>query len=116
LVLIDYDKCMGCKYCMVACPFMARHFNEAKKPPRGVPEMASGDERKGVVEKCDFCEDRLSGGDLPRCVEVCPYDARIFGNRDNPDSKVAKLLAQEKAEVLKPEGEYHSSVYYIGVK
>jgi molybdopterin-containing oxidoreductase family iron-sulfur binding subunit len=116
LVLIDYDKCMGCKYCMLACPYMARHFNQARKPPPGVPANAGGDSRQGVVEKCDFCEDRLAAGGLPRCVEVCPYDARIFGDLDDPDSRVAKLLAEEKPEVLKPEGAYHPSVYYLGVK
>jgi len=116
LVLIDYDKCMGCQYCMLACPYMARHFNEARTPPPDVPAGAGGDSRKGVVEKCDFCEDRLSVGGLPRCVEVCSYDARIFGDRDDPGSRVAKLVAEEKPEVLKPEGAYHPSVYYIGVK
>lgn len=116
LVLIDYEKCMGCKYCMVACPYQARYFNEALAPPPGVPVMGDGDSRKGAVEKCDFCHDRLTAGQQPRCVEACPYDARFFGDRDNPDDPVAKLLREQKAVVLKSEGGFGPSVYYIGVE
>jgi Fe-S-cluster-containing dehydrogenase component len=116
VVLIDYEKCMGCKYCVVACPYSARHFNEAQAPPEGVPVMGNGNARQGAVEKCDFCHDRLAEGKQPRCVEVCPYEARTFGDRDNPDDDVSKLLREQKAVVLKPECEFGPSVYYRGVE
>jgi molybdopterin-containing oxidoreductase family iron-sulfur binding subunit len=116
LVLIDYDKCIGCKYCMEACPYMARHFNEAKPPPQGVPVIGNGNLRKGIVEKCTFCEDRLSDGKPPRCVEACPYDARVFGDLEDPEADVTKLVQKEKPLVMKPDGGYNPSVYYTGVK
>lgn len=116
IVRIDYEKCMGCKYCIVACPFNARYFNEAEKPPAGVPVMGSGNERKGAVEKCDFCYDRLAEGRKPRCVEVCPYEARFFGDRDNPEDPVAKLLGENKCVTLKAEEKFGPSVYYTGVE
>jgi molybdopterin-containing oxidoreductase family iron-sulfur binding subunit len=117
IVLIDYDKCMGCKYCMIACPYQARYFNQARKPPEGVPAMAEGDRlRKGAVEKCDLCHDRLAQGEAPRCVELCPYDARLFGDKDDPGSEVARRLKQDNPVTLKPDGGFGPSIYYLGVK
>jgi len=116
LVLIDYEKCIGCKYCMLACPYQARYFNEGKKPPKGVPAMANDGWRKGAVEKCDFCEDRLSRGELPRCVELCPYEARVIGDVDDPKSGAAKLLRDGNLVTLKPECDFRPSIYYLGVK
>jgi len=116
LVLIDYEKCIGCRYCMLACPYQARYFNEGKKPPVGVPAMANDSSRKGAVEKCDFCEDRLSQGKLPRCVELCPYEARVMGDTEDPESSAAKLLREGNPVTLKPEGVFKPSIYYLGVK
>lgn len=116
LVLIDYEKCMGCKYCIIACPYMARQFNEARNHPDGVPHIGEVDSRKGVVEKCDFCVDRLASGRQPLCVESCPYEARVFGDLENPDSQIARVILGDSASVLKPAGRFGPSVYYVGVK
>jgi len=116
LVQIDYSKCVGCKYCIIACPFMARQFNDARDPPLGVPRVAAGDSRKGVVEKCDFCSDRLAAGREPVCVESCPYEARIFGDLDDANSRVGKLVAGAGGVTLKPDAGSRPSVYYIGVR
>jgi dimethyl sulfoxide reductase iron-sulfur subunit len=116
LVQIDYTKCVGCRYCVIACPFMARQFNEARRPPAGVPSIAASDSRKGVVEKCDFCADRLMAGGKPVCVESCPYEARVFGDIEDPNGEVARIVSSGGVNILKPEGRFSPSVYYVGVK
>jgi molybdopterin-containing oxidoreductase family iron-sulfur binding subunit len=79
--------------------------------------MAEGDRlRKGAVEKCDLCHDRLAQGEAPRCVELCPYDARLFGDKDDPGSEVARRLKQDNPVTLKPDGGFGPSIYYLGVK
>src|SRR5512143_790464 len=77
LVLVDYDKCIGCKYCMMACPYDARYVNEEKQ----------------AVDKCTFCVHRLDAGLPPACVETCVGQARHFGDLNDPESEVSKLLA-----------------------
>jgi len=113
VVLIDRDKCMGCRYCVVACPFMARFFYEDSKRPQGLPRMDKEDERLGTVEKCDLCIDRVKEGQNPVCVETCPYQARIFGDADDPESEVHKLIQSGRAKTLKEEEGFGASVYYI---
>ncbi len=111
VVLIDRDRCMGCRYCVVACPYMARYFYNDLKRPLGVPRMDLEDERLGTVEKCDFCIDRVREGDLPACVKACPYEARTFGDADDPNSRVHGLMA--RAKPLKEDEGFNPSVYYI---
>ncbi|NAY90055.1 MAG: 4Fe-4S dicluster domain-containing protein [Desulfurococcales archaeon] len=110
-VLIDQDKCSGCKYCMVACPYGARFFYEDKARPKDLLRMDSEEERKGAVEKCDLCIDRLRVGREPACVEVCPTRARIFGDADDEKSEVHELISSGRAKALKPE--HKPSIYYI---
>ncbi len=93
LVLMDYDMCIGCRFCVVACPYSARRFNWL------IPELSPEDVNPlvpvrpvGVVEKCTFCVHRTRKGKLPRCVEVCPVNARHFGDLNDPESEVSKLL------------------------
>ena len=87
VVLINERLCVGCKYCMVACPYQARIFNE----------------EKGVADKCWLCLDWVLGGGVPACVQACIPGARIFGRTDDPDSEVSRLIASGRAKPLHPE-------------
>ncbi|MFZ5926525.1 MAG: 4Fe-4S dicluster domain-containing protein [Acidobacteriota bacterium] len=109
IVVIDYDWCIGCRYCMAACPYGARHFNWAEPViPRDVvnPNMHVLGNRprpKGVVEKCTFCIQRVRGGRYPACVEVCPVGARKFGNLLDKDSEIRYIIEHKRILVLKEE-------------
>jgi Fe-S-cluster-containing dehydrogenase component len=109
ITVIDYDWCIGCRYCEAACPYWARRFNFAEpKIPDGEvnPDMGYLSNRprpKGVVEKCTFCLHRTRVGRMPACLEVCPTGARKFGNVLDPDSEVAYILRNKRVYVLKEE-------------
>ncbi len=77
VVLINKEKCIGCKYCMMACPYGVRSFSK----------------REGVVEKCTLCQQRTAVGELPMCVQDCCANARFYGDLDDPNSDVSKELA-----------------------
>lgn len=114
-VEIDYDKCIGCRMCMAACPYNARSFNW-EEPVRD-PDFNYGDARvpvrfKGVAEKCTLCKERTDDGDDPKCVKCCPTKARIFGDLDDPDSEVSKRIKAKNAHVLLPEQGTHPQVHY----
>jgi molybdopterin-containing oxidoreductase family iron-sulfur binding subunit len=109
IVVIDYDWCIGCRYCMASCPYGARHFNWAE--PQLPAEELNPDTHiignrpraKGVVEKCSFCIQRVRKGRYPACVEVCPVGARKFGNLLDPNSEIRYLLEHTRTFVLKAE-------------
>jgi Fe-S-cluster-containing dehydrogenase component len=107
IVVIDYDWCIGCRYCMAACPYGARHFNwgEPSLPRSSVnPVMhylGNRPRQKGVVEKCTFCIQRTRAGRYPACVEVCPVGARKFGNLLDPDSEIRYIIENKRVLVLK---------------
>jgi molybdopterin-containing oxidoreductase family iron-sulfur binding subunit len=109
IVVIDYDWCIGCRYCMAACPYGARHFNWAEP---SIPKNALNTNMhylgnrprpKGVVEKCTFCIQRARNGRYPACVEVCPVGARKFGNLLDPDSEIRYIIEHKRVLVLKEE-------------
>ena len=109
IVVIDYDWCIGCRYCEAACPYWARRFNFAKPQ---VPEaqiqpnmsyLSNRPRDKGVMEKCTFCLQRTREGKLPACLEVCPTGSRKFGNVLDPDSEVSYILRHKRVFVLKEE-------------
>jgi molybdopterin-containing oxidoreductase family iron-sulfur binding subunit len=109
IVVIDYDWCIGCRYCMAACPYGARHFNWAQP---GIPEneinpdthyLGNRPRPKGVVEKCTFCIQRSREGRYPACVEVCPVGARKFGNILDADSEIRYIIEHKRVLVLKEE-------------
>jgi molybdopterin-containing oxidoreductase family iron-sulfur binding subunit len=118
IVTIDGDKCMGCKYCIVACPYGARYFlDQIRTYYSGYvtpfEEVGYRQHRLGTVQKCDFCLERIERGMQPACVSVCPADARFFGDLDDPNSEVSKLIKSRRGFVLNPELGTKPSVYYL---
>ena len=97
IILVREERCIGCKLCMAACPYDARFLQ---------PD-------KGIVNKCTFCEHRVDQGVVPACVNTCQGKARIFGDLNDPTSEVAKLVAREPIQVLKPELGTKPRVFYI---
>jgi len=107
IVVIDYDWCIGCRYCMAACPYGARHFNwsEPSIPAASLNSklhvLGNRPRPKGVVEKCTFCIQRTRAGRYPACVEVCPVGARKFGNLLDKDSEIRYIIEHKRVLVLK---------------
>jgi molybdopterin-containing oxidoreductase family iron-sulfur binding subunit len=114
IVMIDYNKCIGCRYCMQACPYNARRFNWVKPeiPPDRVNPLVPI-RTHGVVEKCTFCVHRTRKGETTRCVEVCPNKVRIFGNLNDPDSEVSKLIMSERSFRFKERLNTGPKIWYI---
>jgi len=117
IVKVNQDLCMGCGYCIIACPYDARYRYEREyiKEAHGIfgEDIAHWVPH---VDKCDFCEHRIRQGLEPACVETCPTDARIFGDLDDPKSEVAKLVNSGKAKPLRPDLGTKPKVFYIGYK
>lgn len=130
IVMMDYEKCIGCRYCMVACPYDARAFNwEAFTGDNpAVPEWGEPDvERRprGVPEKCSFCYNRIDRGmsqglkpgvdaaATPACVGACPTGARIFGDLNDPNSNVSQMLKNHPTYRLRESLGTKPRVYYI---
>jgi Fe-S-cluster-containing dehydrogenase component len=109
ITVIDYDWCIGCRYCEAACPYWARRFNFTTPTLPGAevnPEMGYLSNRpraKGVVEKCHFCLHRTRAGKMPACLEACPTGARKFGNVLDPNSEISQILRTKRIFVLKEE-------------
>jgi len=107
ITVVDYDWCIGCRYCEAACPYWARRFNftKPKIPKEDLnPKMSYLSNRprpKGVMEKCTFCLHRTRAGRMPACLEVCPTGARKFGNVRDEHSEVAEILRTNRVFVLK---------------
>jgi molybdopterin-containing oxidoreductase family iron-sulfur binding subunit len=109
IVVIDYDWCIGCRYCMAACPYGARHFNwttpsiPTKEINTNTHYLGNRPRPKGVVEKCTFCIQRTRAGRYPACVEVCPVGARKFGNLLDKNSEIRYIIEHKRVLVLKEE-------------
>jgi Fe-S-cluster-containing dehydrogenase component len=99
VVLIDHSYCIGCQYCVQACPYGVREYNHVL----------------GVTDKCTWCYHRITKGLLPACVEVCPVEARVFGDRNDPQSPISLFLRNNRVEVLKPETGNAPNVFYVGI-
>lgn len=116
IVLIDKHICIGCRYCMIACPYKARTFVFKKTTEwtnKAVPKRS-----KGVVEKCNFCVHLIDQGKLPACVEACNKQgekAMIFGNLNNPDSELSKYLRKHAPKRLRADLGLEPKVYYRGI-
>jgi tetrathionate reductase subunit B len=98
-VLVDPEHCIGCSYCVQACPYGVRFINREKH----------------IADKCTWCYHRVSQGKLPACVTVCPTQARMFGDLNDPDSQVARVLQEDNWDVLKPEAHTASMCLYLGL-
>jgi len=109
IIVIDYDWCIGCRYCMTACPYWARHFNwnEPQLPTEELnPDthyLGNRPRSRGVTEKCTFCVQRTRKGRQPACQEACPTGARIFGNLLDPESEIRYVLEHKTVFRLKEE-------------
>jgi molybdopterin-containing oxidoreductase family iron-sulfur binding subunit len=107
IVVVDYDWCIGCRYCMAACPYWARHFNwttpeiPAEEVNTNTHYLGNRPRPRGVVEKCHFCVQRTRKGRQPACMEACPTGSRIFGNLLDPDSEIRYVLANKQVFRLK---------------
>ncbi len=119
IVVIDYDWCIGCRYCMAACPYGARRFNwsEPNLPAEDVnPDIhiiGNKPRGRGVVEKCTFCIQRVREGRYPACLEACPVGARKFGNLLDPDSEIRYVMKHKRTFVLKAELDTKPKFFYF---
>lgn len=119
IVVVDYNWCIGCRYCEAACPYHARRFNWEKPqvPANEInPNQSYLSNRvrpQGVMEKCTFCLHRTREGKLPACLEACPTGARVFGNVLDPDSEIRWVLENKRVFVLKEELGTKPRFYYF---
>lgn len=98
-VLIDHTYCIGCQYCVQACPYGARFFNAEKQ----------------VTDKCTWCYHRITKGQNPACVEVCPVSARIFGDLRDHESPISRFIRENRVQVLRRETGNAPNVFYVGI-
>lgn len=114
IVMMDYHRCIGCRYCMAACPYGARSFNwRDPRPALKKVNQTFPTRTKGVVEKCSFCEERLVKNLKPACVEACKEKGLYFGDLNNPDSELRKILEDRHVLVRKPELGTRPNIYYL---
>lgn len=139
LTATDFDRCIGCRYCEVACPYGVNYFNW-KNPednyyldweptelpvPYANPDLeqayglenrrtAGGGHDKGVMEKCTFCVHRIESGLLPACADVCATRAILFGDLDDPQSEVSRILREKPSFRLLEDAGTEPRVFYIG--
>ena len=119
IVDIDREICVGCRYCMQACPYEARYFHAKERfyfgaqGPTEYEALGYAQHPTGVVMKCNFCAHRLERGEEPSCVMTCPTNARTFGDLEDPHSEVNRLIKERGGEPLHPELGTGPSVYYL---
>jgi phenylacetyl-CoA:acceptor oxidoreductase subunit 1 len=136
IVHIDSAKCVGCCYCIMACPYQSRDIQEKEShfykagaiPPENLPAEVRSEHKKheiGVVSKCTFCMDRIDAGikkgkkpgvdpeASPMCTVTCPVIARYFGDLEDPNSEVSRLIASRRGVQLHPEHGTEPQVYYL---
>ena len=107
IVVVDYNWCIGCRYCQAACPYFGRRFNwgqgEVPKEDLTTRQHYLGNRKrpKGKMEKCTFCIQRTRKGRLPACVEACPTGSRVFGNLLDPESEIRFVLEHKKVFRMK---------------
>ncbi len=119
IVVVDYNWCIGCRYCMAACPYWARRYNFSE-PGISKDEintnthyLGNRPRTRGVVEKCTFCVQRTREGRYPACVEACPVGARKFGNILDPESEISKVIETKRVFRLKSDLNTRPKFYYF---
>ncbi|MFQ5738271.1 MAG: 4Fe-4S dicluster domain-containing protein [Acidobacteriota bacterium] len=121
IIMVNADVCIGCRACAVSCPYMNRHFLA-----RGLLRTGYGGDglnpfeevkfaafQEGTMTKCNFCAPRVDQGLEPACVITCPTDARIFGDLEEKDGKLQRLIKERRSWTLLPECKTKPSVYYL---
>lgn len=118
IVLVDQAKCIGCRYCLVSCPYDARYFDFGAEggyfpglEPNPYEQAQASKHKKGTVNKCTLCYDRIEEGGIPACAQTCPTKARIFGDLDDPE--LQELIAQRGGYQEKSHAGTNPSVYYL---
>ncbi|HMS89281.1 MAG TPA: 4Fe-4S dicluster domain-containing protein [Acidimicrobiales bacterium] len=113
-VMVDQDKCIGCRYCMAACPYGVRTFNWGE--PEHAPTFGTGmvePRPVGSVEKCTLCVHRRAEDLVPSCVWSCPAQARIFGDLDDPDGDLVQMIRNRNGSRLLEEAGTNPKVWYL---
>ncbi len=124
VIVVDRNVCVGCRYCAVACPYGARQYVErwtsyysGDQPLTPLEEMSKRNWQtnfgEGTATKCDFCIERVEQGLKPACVAGCPANARYFGDMEDPNSEVSRLVRSERGFQLAPEFGTNPRVYYL---
>lgn len=115
VVMMDYHRCIGCRFCMAACPYGARNLNWRDPRPFIKTELNREypTRTRGVVEKCNFCEERLARGLMPACADACKDKAIIFGDLEDPNSEIRQVLRKNMSIQRKPHVGTRPQVYYI---
>lgn len=116
IVLVDHHRCIGCRYCMIACPYNARYFNFRENeewPNKEYPKRSHG-----VAESCNFCAHLVDQRKLPACVQACAEagaGALTFGDLNDPESEVSRLVAEHSTKRIREDWGTEPKVYYIGL-
>jgi molybdopterin-containing oxidoreductase family iron-sulfur binding subunit len=119
IILIESSKCIGCRTCMTACPYNVRYLMKKEvsyfspQPLNPYEIMGYAQHETGTVQKCTFCAHRLEEGMKPACVELCPAEARYFGDLDDPESDVSKMVKERHVYQLLQEMGTDPHVYYL---
>jgi len=116
IVLVDHHRCIGCRYCVISCPYNARAFNFRENPDW--PNKDYPKRSHGVAESCNFCAHLLDRGQEPACVAACKkkgVGALTVGDLDDPESEVSKLIVAHSPKRLREDLGTEPKVYYIGL-
>jgi molybdopterin-containing oxidoreductase family iron-sulfur binding subunit len=119
IVFVDAERCVGCRACVMACPYGARYYQDRIRSYFGdgletaYEASRSAAHERGVVEKCDFCRHRLARGQEPACSANCMCKARTFGDLEDPQSEVSRLIREQGGFQLEPELGTDPSVWYL---
>lgn len=117
VVLVNTDECIGCKACVLACPYDVRTLLDPE--PEYYLDFATGDgyepeHKGGTIDKCNFCYQRIKNGQVPACMELCPGRARYWGDIDDPASEISQVIAgREIMHWLEDEGTAPSTMYLV---